>query len=180
MGLDEVLLDHAHCEKKAASMAINFLFRYPEFPWMLAPLSALAREELRHFEQMLVVIVDRGVKFQRLSPSSYAGRLMKEVRGEEPDRMLDMLLCASLIEARSCERMHLLHKAFCADGLAPDPVLARLYGGLLACEQRHHNLYVDIAVRVFGDEPARQRLAQLAVHEASILDTPHERVRMHS
>jgi tRNA-(ms[2]io[6]A)-hydroxylase len=178
--LDEVLIDHANCEKKAASMAVNFLFRYPDEQALLSPLSALAREELRHFEQLLAIIRRREIDVRRLAPSAYAGRLVKAARKKEPARCLDLMLCASLIEARSCERMKLLHAAFLPDGPSPDPELSRLYGSLLASEARHHHTYVDMCNTLFGREATAARLAELSAHEAQILTEPESVVRMHS
>ena len=172
--LDVILLDHAHCEKKAASTAMNLIFRYIERPSLMQPLSALAREELTHFEQMLDVLDARGVPFARIEPSPYAGRLMKAVRRDEPHRLLDTLLCCSLIEARSCERMKLLSEHL------PEPALAALYGSLLASEARHHHGYVELATALFGREPVRARLRELAAHEAACLDQPSPAVRLHS
>ena len=106
--IDEILVDHAHCEKKAASTAISLLFRYPEHGVLLQPLSELAREELEHFELVLEILRTRDVAFRRLRPSPYAGRLLEGIRPEEPLRAVDTLLCLALIEARSCERMKLL------------------------------------------------------------------------
>ena len=178
--LDEVLIDHANCEKKAASMAINFLFRYPDRPELLVPLSVLAREELRHFEQVLSVLERRNIPIRRLTPSAYAGRLVKSARKNEPERCLDLMLCASLIEARSCERMKLLSEAFSPDGLSPDPELARLYSGLLACEARHHRTYVDMAEQLFGRPLVAARLKELSVVEAEVVMLSEGAVRMHS
>ncbi len=178
--LDEILIDHANCEKKAASMAINFLFRYPDRPELLAPLSALAREELRHFEQVLTILERRGIPIRRLTPSAYAGRLVKSARKNEPERCLDLMLIASLIEARSCERMKLLSEAFSPDGPAPDPELARLYGGLLACEARHHRTYVDMAEQRFGRSVVSARLKELSKIEAEVVMESESAVRMHS
>ena len=172
--IDTVLLDHAHCEKKAASTAMNLIFRYVEEPWLMAPLSALAREELAHFELMLTVLDERGVGFRRIEPSPYAARLLKAVRKPEPLRLLDTLLCCSLIEARSCERMKLL-----AENLE-DPRLAGLYRSLLASEARHHHGYVEMAMERFGRDVARARLVELAAHEAEVLATPGPALRMHS
>lgn len=172
--IDTILLDHAHCEKKAASTAMNLIFRYVEEPWLMAPLSALAREELAHFELMLKVLDERGVGFRRIEPSPYASKLLKAVRKEEPLRLLDTLLCCSLIEARSCERMKLL-----AENLE-DPKLAGLYRSLLASEARHHHGYVEMAMERFGRDVARARLAELAAHEAEVLATPGPVLRMHS
>lgn len=178
--LDAVLVDHAHCEKKAASAALNFIFRYPEHADMLRSLSALAREELRHFEQMLSVLQTRSIPFCRQKPSTYGGRLIKAARTHEPERMMDLMLLASLIEARSCERMKILAEAFQPDGPSPDPALARLYSGLLASEARHHHIYVDICNRAFGREQTAARLKELAVHESCVISEPDSIVRMHS
>ena len=172
--LDELLVDHAHCEKKAASMALTLMFRYPERSELLRPLSALAREELEHFEQVLAHIEARGRRFRKIGTGGYAARLLKVVRSGEPARLLDTLLCCAVIEARSCERMKLL-----AENLE-DPKLAGLYRSLLASEARHHHGYVEMAMERFGRDVARARLAELAAHEAEVLATPGPVLRMHS
>ncbi len=163
--LPDLLLDHAHCEKKAASMAINLIFRYQRRPGLARPLSELAREELEHFELMLT----------HLDPSPYASLLMKHVRPTEPDRLVDTLLACALIEARSCERMKLLSEHL------SDPELRELYRSLLATEARHHRGYVQLAVDEIGREAAVARLRELAAIEAEILeDAPADLVRMHT
>lgn len=171
-----LLLDHAHCEKKAASTAVNLIFRYPERPALLRPLSALAREELAHFELVLSHLEARGVSYERQKPSAYAGLLMREVRLEEPHKLLDTLLCCALIEARSCERMSKLAEAF--EG--KDEELAKLYRGLLASEARHHSTYVDLALAYFEEAAVWGRLKVLSAHEGEVLRTPAEELRMHS
>lgn len=176
--LPALLLDHAHCEKKAASTAMNLIFRYIEEPQLMAPLSALAREELAHFELMLSVLEERGLVFQRLEPSGYAPALLALVRREEPLRLLDTLLCCSLIEARSCERMKLLSEALEAAG---EGRLAGLYRSLLASEARHHHGYVEMAMERFGRAEAMGRLAELAAVEATLFSVEDGRpLRMHS
>ena len=172
--MDEILLDHAHCEKKAASMAINLMFRYPNHPQLMQPLSELAREELRHFEQILSVLNEREIDFCRQKPSTYAGRLVSIVRKDEPKRMLDLMLCACLIEARSCERMKILSEHL------QDEKLARLYKGLLACEARHHQVYIDMLETVFPREEVMKRLVEISEHEAKVLDKPDDFIRLHS
>jgi len=172
--MDLILLDHAHCEKKAASMAMNLIFRYQYREDLMVPLSELAREELRHFELMLRTIAERGIKFDRMVPSAYAPRLCAEIQKEEPKRFVDTLICCALIEARSCERMKLL-----AEGLS-DPKLAQLYAGLLTSEARHHQTYLDLAVAEASEEDVYRRLAELAEHEASILSVPGPDIRLHS
>jgi len=172
--LDEVLVDHAHCEKKAASTAVSLLFRYPEQDALLAPLAGLAREELLHFEKVLAVLAGRGLGFRRLVPSPYAERLMATVRPQEPARLLDTLLCLALIEARSCERLGLL-----ADALADD-ALGALYRGLLASEARHHAAYVALAATVADGADVGARLAELAQHEAAVLASVPPMARIHA
>jgi len=172
--LPEVLVDHAHCEKKAASTALSLLFRYPEREALLAPLSRLAREELVHFEQVLALLAQRGLRFGHQRPSPYAGRLVAAARPREPERLLDLLLCAALIEARSCERFRLLAEA------VPDPELADFYRGLLASEARHHGVYLELAREVADAASVRERLEELARHEASLLREMPRLARMHA
>ena len=172
--LNAVLIDHAHCEKKAASTALSLLFRYPERAALQRPLTALAKEELTHFELMLDVLDARGLAAERQHPSRYAARLMKGVRREEPQRLLDTLLALALIEARSCERMRILAAQL------PDAALRALYGSLLASEARHHMLYVDLAKEMFDEDQVRARLADMAAHEALVLATSTDPPRMHS
>ena len=172
--LDEILIDHAHCEKKAASTALSLLFRYPEQETLLAPLARLAREELAHFEQVVGHLAQRGVRFRHQTPSPYAGALLAAVRPEEPARLVDTLCCMALIEARSCERITLLAAA------VPDTSLAALYRGLLAAEARHHRAYVGLARRVAPAAEVRVRLHALARHEATVLAAAPPIARLHA
>lgn len=176
---ETLLLDHAHCEKKAAGTALNLMFRYADRAWLQRPLSELAREELEHFELVMDVVRARGWTFRKLAAGGYGARLMEGVRRGEPHRLLDTLLACALIEARSCERMRLLSEGFAE----ADPELAELYRSLLASEARHHTLYTDLAADHFGRDVVRARLRELAEHEARVLaglaaeDRP---MRMHS
>jgi tRNA 2-(methylsulfanyl)-N6-isopentenyladenosine37 hydroxylase len=172
--LDDVLVDHAHCEKKAASTAVSLLFKYPERTAMLPVLSALAREELEHFEQMLGLLERHHVTYGRLTPSPYATELLAAVRPEEPERLADTLLCLALIEARSCERMKLLADA------VPDTDLATFYRGLLASEARHHQRYVELAATVLPEPAVRARMRELALHEAAVIAAAPPLARMHT
>jgi tRNA-(ms[2]io[6]A)-hydroxylase len=174
-GLDEVLLDHAHLEKKAAGTAVTLLFRYPERRALQEPLARLAREELAHFEQVLAHLDRRGVRFRPQRPGPYAGRLHAAVRPDEPERLLDTLLVAALIEARSCERLGLLAEAL--PGV--DAALAALYRGLLAAEARHHGEYVALALALFPEDAVRGRLAALAACEAAALAAGAPAPRLH-
>jgi tRNA-(ms[2]io[6]A)-hydroxylase len=172
--LDAILLDHAHLEKKAAAQALNLIFRYPDRPAFAAPLSALAREELAHFELVLEHLGRRGLAFGPQRPAPYAGRLRSIVRAQEPGRLLDSLLCSAVIEARSCERMTLLA------GAVTDPELRALYDGLLAAEARHHRIYLDLAEQYFDREEVSARLVEIAQHEAKVLEEAPLEPRFHN
>jgi tRNA-(ms[2]io[6]A)-hydroxylase len=172
--LDEVLVDHAHCEKKAASTAVSLLFRYPERPELTLALSRLAREELAHFEQVVTLLAARGVTLVHQRPAPYAGGLLAAVRTTEPERLADTLLCMALIEARSCERMQLLAEA------CPDPAVGALYRDLLASEARHHATYVELASLALAQPALETRLRELAAHEARVLAEPAPLVRLHA
>ena len=104
----EILIDHAHCERKAAGFAIQLMFRYPSEPDLAEILSPIAREELEHFEKILYFLKDLGHSLKALKPPPYGAELAKCIRKEEPHRMLDSFLIAALIEARSHERLSLL------------------------------------------------------------------------
>lgn len=173
--LDEILLDHAHLEKKAAGTAVTLLFRHAEIPALQQPLAALAREELAHFEGALVHLARRGIAFARHKPGRYAGRVHRVVRAAPPHQLVDTLLVAAVIEARSCERLGLL-----AAALVPvDPALAAWYETLLASEARHHGAYVALAEEVATAPIVRSRLAEIAAHEASILAEAPFEPRLH-
>jgi len=173
--VEEMLLDHAHCEKKAASTALGMIFRYEERPELLTPLSQLAREELAHFEEVLERLAERGIPFRRLPAGGYASGLHQAVRSKEPDRLLDSLLTCALIEARSCERMQLFGQAL----LPIDPALGKLYSGLLASEARHFRRYVELAELYFPVPVVDQRLEELARHEADVIAAAQIEPRLH-
>ena len=171
----ELLLDHANCELKAASTALGFLYRYPDRPALAQRMSRLAREELRHFEQVRSIMQDMDVTFDRLTASRYAGKLRAAIRGQEPHKLMDLLLVGALIEARSCERFA---------KLAPHlpPQLGKFYSGLLASEARHFEHYLALArseVSVADDE-FDARLEQLKTIEAALINAPDEQFRFHS
>ncbi len=174
---DLVLIDHAHCERKAAGTALQLMFRYPSDEVLGAALSALAREELEHFEQMLRLLQARGIPLRPLPAPAYGATLTAAVRRGAPERMLDAFLVAGLIEARSHERMALLAAH------SPDPELQDLYGALLTSEARHFGLYWLLAEERFGRGPTVARLEELAAVEVQALTgdlANPEHVRMHS
>jgi tRNA-(ms[2]io[6]A)-hydroxylase len=173
--IPELLLDHANCELKAASTALGFLYRYPDRPELAQRMSRLAREELRHFEQVRSIMQDMGVAFDRLTASRYAGEMRDKVRDSEPFKLLDLLLVGALIEARSCERFA---------RLAPRlPIkLGKFYGGLLASEARHFEHYIAFARNECGVSEAEieERLSDLKAIEAKLILDPDPQFRFHS
>jgi len=171
---DLVLLDHALCERKAASPALQLLFRYPADEELAAVLSPLAREELEHFERVLALMRQRGIALKPLPAPPYGSSLVALVRRQDPERKLDSFLVAGLIEARSHERMALLAAH------SPDPDLRELYGDLLASEARHFGLYWVLCEARFPRAQVVARLEQLAEAEAAILAPLHPQPRMHS
>lgn len=173
-GFEELLVDHAHCEKKAAGTALNLIFRYSRHAQLLDPLSRLAREELVHFEQVLALLRARGVAFAAQKPAPYAGRLRAATRGEDPARLVDALLCSALIEARSCERFALLADA------TPDAALRDFYAGLHAAESRHQRVYIELAERFASHVELLARHRELAELEAAILAQTPLAARMHA
>jgi tRNA-(ms[2]io[6]A)-hydroxylase len=172
--LDLLLIDHAHCEKKAAGVAMNLLFSYVEHAELTRAMTEIVQEELDHFHQVRTLLDRRGIRFFKLSPSAYGGKLHELVNKQEPQRAVDRLLVAGLIEARSCERFGLLR-----DRLA-DRELADFYGSLFESEARHHSTYVRLAKDFQPEEAVRQRLAELAEAEAAIILASEDEVRMHS
>jgi tRNA-(ms[2]io[6]A)-hydroxylase len=171
---DELLIDHAHCEQKAASTAMGLLVSYIEDQELCREMTEIVNEELEHFHLVLAILNARGIRFRRLKPGDYGRRLNALVRKHEPHRAVDRLLVAGLIEARSCERFSKLR-----DHIA-DPELADFFGGLFESEARHHTTYVKLAQRFASEEDVRQRLRQLAAEEARIIDEGHPLPRMHS
>ena len=172
--LDEILLDHSHCERKAASAALNLMFRYPSAQKLVKMLTAIAKEELEHFEQVNRWLDKRGVPLAPLNAPPYGGKLKALVRRNEPERMLDFLLVSGLIEARSHERLGLLAEHI------PDPDLAAFYRGLMASEARHYGAYWVLADTYYDREQVTQRLEELAAAESEILSTLHPEPRIHS
>jgi tRNA-(ms[2]io[6]A)-hydroxylase len=167
----ELLSDHAQCEKKAASTALALMFAYPEDRRLAATLSRLAREELRHFEQVQKLMVTLAVPFERQRPGRYAAGLRTVLRTLDPGRKLDLLLMGALIEARSCERFRLLAPRLPAE-------VGGFYAQLARSEARHFEQYVNLAQEAAPQW--RQRLRQLAEHEARLATAPDEQLRFHS
>ena len=168
--LDDVLIDHAHCELKAASNALALAARSPTFPAVARALVDLAEEEIRHYRQVVAELDRRGVALGKPPVDAYAAELLKRAQASTRARgpaeaLSDRLLIGALIEARSCERFRLL-----ADELAARSrtVLAAFSEELFAAEARHYRTFVDLAAEVRGEAAARERLGELAAFEADV------------
>ena len=171
---ETILIDHAHCEKKAASTALGFIFRYPERRELAGAMSRVAREELVHFERVMGELEERGIELRKMTPSPYGAELYKNVRSWQPAKLVDELLVSALIEARSCERFSLL-----AEHLE-DRGLAELYEELGVAERRHAALYVELACKVVARAEVEERLSILAAREAAIIVAPGAPLRLHA
>lgn len=170
--LPTLLNDHANCEKKAAATALSLIFRYSDDLVLCERMSRLAREELRHYEQVLRLLRRRGIAHRAVSASRYAQGLHESVRKEEPGRRVDTLILGAYIEARSCERFALLVPQL-------DEELARFYGGLLASEARHFRHYLELAEQAAAGSIVA-RVAEFGEREATLATTPDDCLRFHS
>jgi len=171
--LPTLLVDHANCEKKAASTALALIFAYPEDRTLNVALSRLAREELKHFEQVERLMKKLDIGHQRMKPGRYASELRKLVRTHEPKRKLDLMIVHALIEARSCERFRLLAQRL------PEEVRA-LYEQLERSEARHFEIYLQFAQREFAAAEISTRLEVIAAREAELATQPDRELRFHS
>ena len=172
--LDLLLIDHAHCEKKAAGAALNLIFAYVDRIELCRELAPIVVEELDHFRMVLDLLERRGIRFRRLPPSNYGRQLNELIAKQEPQKGIDRLLIAGLIEARSCERFGILREQLA------DQELANFYGNLFESEARHHSTYVRLA-KLFGTEAqVHARLEEFAAAEAEIIARGDEQPRMHS
>jgi tRNA-(ms[2]io[6]A)-hydroxylase len=172
---DTLLIDHANCEKKAASTALALMFAYAEDLDLTDKMSRLAREELRHYEQVAKLMRTLGILPQRLAPGRYAQRLRRLVAKTEPQRQVDLMVCGAFIEARSCERFAALAPAVAAP-------MSDLFQGLHAAEARHQRVYLELARRAAqrAGVALDERIEEFAELEAELITSRDEVFRFHS
>ncbi len=167
---DAVLVDHAHCELKAASNALSLVARHPGDADLARALSDIAREEIDHFQRVVAVLAERRVALGPPPVDEYAAALRRTAsalaRPAGITALVDRLLVAAVIEARSCERFQIL-----AESATDDAALRDLWRELLASEARHYRTFVDLAVRAASGDRAivLSRLEQLASAEGAIV-----------
>ncbi|MEM7079840.1 MAG: tRNA-(ms[2]io[6]A)-hydroxylase [Pseudomonadota bacterium] len=172
-----LLMDHANCEKKAASTALSMTYRYVQHPPLLHKMSQLAREEMRHFEMVLELMEAEGIVYEQLSSARYAQALHQHIRKQEPYRLIDTLLVGAIVEARSCERFVGLIEVL------PERI-AHLYRTLVHSEARHFGEYLALARNIAAahdlDEEVDRRVDDLLDEEATLVTTPDATFRFHS
>ncbi len=170
--IDVLLIDHANCEKKAASTALSTLHRYAQHPQLVYRMSRLAREELRHFEQVNALMAERKIAYRHVPASRYAARLRELISSQEPQRLSDTLICGAFIEARSCERFAALVPVL-------DNELAKFYRGLLSSEARHFEHYLHLARETWAQD-FDQRVERFRLAERSAVLDPDDQFNFHS
>tara|TARA_B100001093_G_scaffold48002_1_gene40843 strand:+ start:416 stop:1036 length:621 start_codon:yes stop_codon:yes gene_type:complete len=175
--LPELLIDHANCEKKAASNAISLIYRYVEHTHLLQKMSRLAREELRHFEQVVDLMTKQGIEYVQLSPSRYAAVLHRLISKQEPYRLIDSLVCGAVVEARSCERFAVLIPVL------PEAI-GQFYNSLLKSEARHFQDYLALAENLAESSPqdidVSERVDLFLQADAELISTADSEFRFHS
>jgi|TARA_A100001015_G_scaffold46159_1_gene50951 tRNA-(ms[2]io[6]A)-hydroxylase len=170
---DLLLIDHANCEKKAAMNAIQLTFRHNSNFAFLNKMSRLAREEMRHFEQVIAIMEKRKITYRHLSASRYASNLHKLIRDGQKERLVDMLIIGAYIEARSCER-------FARIASELDEELCKFYSSLLKSEARHYKDYLALARQVTCESMLNERINTFGSLEREIIESPDHEFRFHS
>ncbi|WP_338547419.1 tRNA isopentenyl-2-thiomethyl-A-37 hydroxylase MiaE [Pseudomonas benzopyrenica] len=171
--LPTLLQDHANNEKKAAGAAFHYLFTYSNRAELSWKMSRIAREELRHFEQVLQIMKRRGIEHRNVSSARYAGALRKLCRNHEPLKLTDSLVIGAFIECRSCERF---------GAVAPhlDAELGKFYSGLLASEARHFQDYLKLAYLYGERDDVDAKIAEVRALEVELITSSDRELRFHS
>ena len=171
--LDAFLQDHASCERKASAVGMSFVTGYPERTLLLEPMIQFAREELDHFHQVFRIMESRGVTLGNDSEDRYVAILQKEVRSGREERFLDRLLVSALIEARSHERLTLVTEAL------TDREVQQFYQRLTRAEDRHKDLFLDLAALYFPSDVIQARFDYFLERESHAIQSVPFRSAMH-
>ena len=171
--LTTLLVDHANCEYKAAATGMSLITKYKHLPRLQRLMARLVREEMLHYEQVLVFIDRMGIEFRSLSASRYARTLRESVRTNEDDRLVDLLIVGAIVEARSCERFAALWPHL------PTP-LGRYYKSLLRSEGRHYHDYLVLAQENSDQGSVDARLEHFLRIDEQLIVSPDQEFRFHS
>lgn len=163
--IDEILIDHAHCEQKAASTAISLIVSFPEYTELIQEMISLVKEEMSHYKLVLDKLISRGTTLGRDRKDLYVIELLKffPKGGSRTDQLIHRLLYASLIEARSCERFRLL-----SENLS-DKELAKFYRDLMVSEANHYTMFLQFARKYGNREEVDNKWNDLLEYEAEIM-----------
>lgn len=171
--LNDLLVDHANCEYKAAATGMALLNRYRHIPSLQQLMARLVREEMLHYEQVLALMARYDYPYYTLSASRYAAGLHQHIRGDAQGRLVDTLIVGAVVEARSCERFAALYPEL------PE-TLGRFYRGLLRSEGRHYQDYLALAQRQASETEIQQRLDVFLTEDARLVMAPDPQFRFHS
>jgi tRNA-(ms[2]io[6]A)-hydroxylase len=171
--LNITIADHAHCEKKAALTGMSLLNKYPDKTELAFALSDLVEEEIGHFRAVMKILKSRDVVLTPDRSDEYAKSLFKKLRKNQPERFMDHLLVAGIIEARSCERLQILEKNL------EDETLSKFYKTLAASEAGHYMMFVKMAELYFDREDVKTRLDELVEYEAKLVKSLPNNPTMH-
>ncbi|AEI36596.1 tRNA-(ms[2]io[6]A)-hydroxylase [Francisella salina] len=172
VNIELMLVDHAHCEMKAASSAMTYIYRHPDKYELVTRMSKIAREELVHFEQVLRIMKKRDIQYKAISASRYASQLIKAARTDKEGRFIDALIIGAYIEARSCERFA---------KVAPylDSELQKFYSGLLESEKRHFTIYLHFAEK-YSSTDIGEDIKRIGEIEKDLILSSDSEFRFHS
>lgn len=170
--IDIMLIDHAHCEMKAASSAMAYVYKHADKPELITKMSKIAREELVHFEQVMRILKKRNIEFRSLSSARYAGELIRNTRTDKHGRFIDGLILGAFIEARSCERFAKIAPHLDAD-------LQKFYSGLLESEKRHFTIYLHFAEK-YANHDIGEHIRRIGEIEKNLILSPDKEFRFHS
>lgn len=172
--LEEILTDHAWCEQKATTNAITLITMLPEYPEIITELLKIAQEELEHFQMVHEIIKKRGYTFGRERKDDYVGQLYKFiVQGSREDYIVDRLLFAAMIEARSCERFRVLTENI------KDEELKVFYKELMISEAGHYTTFISFARQLGNVEKVNTRWEEWLDYEAQIIKSYGKKETIH-
>jgi tRNA 2-(methylsulfanyl)-N6-isopentenyladenosine37 hydroxylase len=163
--IEEILIDHAYCEQKAASSGITLIVKYPEKEKLVETMTTIVAEEWSHFERVMNELRKRGMKLGPLRRDEYVEQLNKVIRpgGSREHQLVEKLLMNALIEARSCERFRLLSKEI------KDESLSQFYYELMVSEAGHYKTYLSLAKEYMDEKVVMARWRELLDQEAEIV-----------
>jgi len=173
--IEEILIDHAFCELKAASTAISLINSFPEYTELVQEMIKLVKEEMSHFKLVQDLLLEKGLELGRDRKDDYVIQLLQffPKGGSRTTQLVHRLLYAGLIEARSCERFKLLSKEL------EDPKLAKFYKDLMISEANHYTMFLKFARKYGNEKEVNEKWKALLNHEAQIMKSLNKEASIH-